>query len=88
MTVLTGTVVNAETSRPLTGATVQVLGMNLEVESDSVGGFEASFEVDSTDTVEIVARGSGLTTDDFLPVLGVFNGFDCSLSSGEMFVPA
>lgn len=61
--VLSGVVVNAETSRPLTGATIQVLGMNIEVVSDSVGGFEASFEVDSVDVVEIVAFKTGYQAD-------------------------
>ncbi|MGB3541332.1 hypothetical protein [Rubrivirga sp.] len=61
--VLTGVVVNAETSRPLTGATVQVIGRNLEVESDSVGGYEASFDVDSTETVTIIAFKTGYAAD-------------------------
>ena len=61
--VLTGTVVNAQTSRPLTGATVQVLGMNLEVESDSAGAYEAALEVDSTGTVTIVAFKTGYQAD-------------------------
>ena len=40
------------------------------------------------DPVEIVARDPGCTRDDFLSVLAVFNGFEGSSSSGEMFVTA
>jgi len=40
------------------------------------------------DPVEIVARDPGCTRDDFLSVLAVFNGFEGSSSSGEVFVTA
>lgn len=66
MAVLSGTVVNAETSRPLTGATVQVLGMDVELSSDSLGAFEASVDVDSTAFVEIIAFKTGYEADTVL----------------------
>ena len=57
--VVSGTVVNAETSRPLTGATVQVRPLGLEMASDSVGAFVASLEIDSTTVVEVTAFKTG-----------------------------
>ena len=57
--VVTGTVVNAETNRPITGATVQFRSMGVEVLSDSVGGFAAELAVDSSVVVEITAFKTG-----------------------------
>ncbi|MDT0630655.1 Ig-like domain-containing protein [Rubrivirga sp. S365] len=56
---VSGTVVNAETSRPITGATVQIRSMGLEMRSDSVGAFVASLDIDSTAVLEVTAFKTG-----------------------------
>ena len=53
--VVSGTVVNAETSRPITGATVQIRPLGVEMVSDSVGAFVATVEADSAVVLEITA---------------------------------
>ena len=57
--VVSGTVVHAETSRPITGATVQVRPLGIEMASDSVGAFVASLALDSTTVVEVTAFKTG-----------------------------
>ena len=57
--VVTGTVVNAETSRPITGATVQIRPLGIEMVSDSVGAFTATVEADSAVVLEITAFKTG-----------------------------
>ena len=57
--VITGTVLNAETNRPITGATVQFRSMGIEILSDSVGGFTAELPVDSLTALDISAFKTG-----------------------------
>lgn len=61
--VLTGTVVNEDTNRPLVGATVQITTMDVEEVSDSTGTYSATFAADSTVTVQIVAFKTGYASD-------------------------
>ena len=57
-------------------------------DSNSSLPFVSPPTIPKEDPAEIVARDPGFTTDDFLSVLAVFNGFEGSSSSGEMFFPA
>ena len=61
--VLTGSVVNALTNRPIVGATIQVLSMGLEETSDSSGTYVASVPVDSLQQVRLVAFKTGYAAD-------------------------
>ncbi|MEM0962933.1 MAG: invasin domain 3-containing protein [Bacteroidota bacterium] len=60
---LSGTVVNASTSRPIAGATVQINEYDIEVETDSVGAFTLEVDIDSVDVVEIFAFKTGFESD-------------------------
>lgn len=60
---LTGQVVNASTNRAVVGATVQVLSMGIEQLTDSTGGYVAALDIDSVQTVQIVAFKTGYAAD-------------------------
>ncbi|HEX9952244.1 MAG TPA: Ig-like domain-containing protein [Rubricoccaceae bacterium] len=60
---LTGQVVNAETNRAVTGATVQILSMRVEEVSDSTGTYTAAIPVDSLMQVRVTAFKTGYAAD-------------------------
>ncbi len=60
---LSGQVVNAETNRPISGATVQILSMRVEERSDSTGAYRASVGVDSMMQIRVVAFKTGYAAD-------------------------
>lgn len=60
---LSGQVVNAETNRAVSGATVQILSMRVEEVSDSTGAYSTALAVDSLVQVRVTAFKTGYAAD-------------------------